>query len=169
MQLIAAKLLIEFGHVVIPLGLVKIASVRVSKAILFGKVLYRKLAPSLARAVGELLLVRFQWTRLLKNEENVPMETSSFGRSRADVFREGFAFGYSSLRYVDHQPVMPLAILGVDSRWRIGVRHAKSIKRSFLYRPVDFNWYVLDLGWRQLIATIHRGAVCISHLCNGRI
>lgn len=73
----AAELLIEFGHIVVPLRLVEVAGNRITKMVLGSKLGHRLTATTSARTVCQMRLREAQFSALLVEQEHIAMKTYS--------------------------------------------------------------------------------------------
>lgn len=69
------KLLVEFGNIVVPLGLEKVPSNRLSQIVLLSKFPNGKLPTVVPRTVRESLLSKVDLSRLLVDQKDVAMKT----------------------------------------------------------------------------------------------
>lgn len=84
-RLFSGELLVEFGNVVVPLGLVAGSCHRGSQAVLLPEALDLELAAAVSRPVGEDGLGAGQAAWLLIHQPHVPVETC--GVQRQQVFK----------------------------------------------------------------------------------
>lgn len=73
--LFSTQLLVQLRHIVIPLGLIKVASYRVSQVVFDSKVADGELATVITWAVGQTGLIESKLSRLLVNKEHVSVQT----------------------------------------------------------------------------------------------
>lgn len=72
---LGAKLLIQLGDIIIPLGLVAISSNRGSQTILLAESRQFKTSSVVTTAVSQNSLITFQWLLLLIHQPDITMET----------------------------------------------------------------------------------------------
>jgi hypothetical protein len=70
-KLFSTELLVQLRYVVIPLGLIQVASYRVSQVVLLSKFADGELATVITRAVGQTGLIKSKLSRLLVNQKDV--------------------------------------------------------------------------------------------------
>jgi len=72
-ELFAAKLLVEFWDVVVPLGLVEVSCDRISEVVLAGKLGHRLTSATRSGAVRQMRLGKVEFSALFVQQEDVAM------------------------------------------------------------------------------------------------
>lgn len=125
---LGAELLVQDGHVVVVLSLVEVARDRVAQVVLLGELGDREHAAVVARPVSKPRLIKLQLPRLLVDQENVSVQTSTLGRSGAYVLGQRLARCDVVAGNVSDQPVVPFAELRLLSGRRVGVSHCEGVQ-----------------------------------------
>lgn len=153
----------QYGHIVVVLCLVEGACHRVAQLMMLGKARDMELGTIVPRPVANAWPVELQHARLLVQQEHITMQSRVLGWTRAHIVGQCLAAGHIVATYIDNNPVLKLAELGLRTTGRIGIGHDQRVVIIRLSFPLNQR-LVLHLRWGKLHAILGNKAVAIRDL-----
>lgn len=142
--LLPRQLLIEFGHIVLPLSLVTHVGHWGPELILFVERCHFDCGTVVSRSVAENGLITLQWPILLVNQPDVAVKACALGRPRVDVMGEDCATADVIALHVDHQKMVPFPVFEVLPAGSTLICHDQGVEFAWIDATAMQYWWAVS-------------------------